>query len=205
MITITINKKFLQRALLLGLPFFLILWSYKGSSLVFADFESLAPDGIVSSLNYTTLNLTDIDEDPDASDGAWGTWDGNGDTSACVSYPTPTDNPTPGAGLQEFRVLIRKSSANGSLTTWSLRLYESGVQVSELATGTTTATDPGEVVSGTWDASSLGVADGSAAETCLVQTGGGTGGTRRGIEVGAFEWNVEYTVGGAERRIILIS
>jgi hypothetical protein len=155
--------------------------------------ETLAPDAVLVSTNYTTLNIGDVDEDPAANDGSWGTWDGNGNTVASVSFPTPTGAPTPGA-TQTFRVLIRKvASADAPSTAWSLQLYEGGSSVGVLATGTTTATDPGEVISGTWDAASLGTADGSAVECRLVQTSGGTGGTRRGIEVGAAAWDVVYS------------
>lgn len=153
--------------------------------------ETIAPNGIADSTNYTTLNLADIDEDPDSPDGAWGTWDGNGDTICGVNFPTPSANPSGSA--QEFRVLIRKSASGGNDTTWALQLREGGIQVgSNLATGTTTSTT-GEVVSGTWNAASLGTADGSAVQCYLVQTGGGGGApaSRRGVEVGAVEWNAD--------------
>lgn len=157
--------------------------------------QTLPPDGVLDSTNYSTLNLADIDEDPDSPDGAWGANDGNGDTICRVSFDTPSNTPTTGADLQEFRVLIRKDSSGGNNTDWSLQLWENGVQLSVLATGTTTSTS-GEVVNGTWDASSLGTADGSLVECRLEQTGGGTGnpGNRRFIEVGAVEWNATIDV-----------
>ena len=155
--------------------------------------ETLAPDAVLVGTNYTTLNIGDVDEDPAASDGSWGAWDGNGNTIASVSFPTPTGAPTAGA-TQTFRVLVRKTPlVTNPATTWSLQLYEGGSLVATLATGTTAALDPGEVISGTWDAASLSTADGSAVECRLVQTAGGTGGTRRGIEVGAFAWDVVYS------------
>lgn len=151
--------------------------------------ETRAPDAVLDSLNYTTLTLTDIDEDPDDPDASYGDWDGNGNTSCRVSFGTPTGNPTAGAGLQEFRVLIQRTGTAN--LGWSLQLWEGGVQVAELATGTLSAASA--VVSGTWDASLLGTADGSAVECRLQQTSGGTGGGRQGIEVGAVEWNVTYS------------
>jgi len=167
--------------------------------------ETILPDGIQSSAQYSTLNLADIDEDPASPDGTFGTWDGNGNTSCVVDFPTPTPTPTTGAGLQTFRVEIRRDGGTGSNSVnWSLELWESGVIVgSALATGTTTSTS--EVVSGTWDAASLATSDGSNAQCAMVQTSGGTGGpsARRGLEVGAFAWDVDYTEGGASRRIIL--
>ena len=155
--------------------------------------ETLAPDAVLVSTNYTTLNVGDIDEDPDSPDATYGTWDGTGNTVCSVSFPTPTGNPTGGAS-QEFRVLIRRNGAT-TATDWSLALYEGGSAVgAALASGTLNDTDP-IVVSGTWDAASLGTADGSAVECRLTQTSGGTGGARSGVEVGAVEWNVVYTAG----------
>lgn len=153
--------------------------------------ERLAPDAVLASLNYTTLNLADVDEDPDSPDANYGAWDTNGNTDARFSFPTPSGSPTVGAGLQEFRVLIRRNGATTN-TGWSLELFENGASVSVLATGTLTNTTP-VVVSGTWNASSLGTATGALVECRMLQTSGGTGGTRSGVEVGAVEWNVTYT------------
>jgi hypothetical protein len=152
--------------------------------------EVLAPDTLADSLNYSAGAVTDIDEDPDAPDGNWLTWDGNGNTSCRVTFPTPAAAPTVGAGLQEFRVLIRKAGgAGGPDPAWSLALWENGSEVAVLATGTATDALGAHVVRGVWNASSLGTADGSLVECRLQQTSGGTGGTRRGVEVGAVEWN----------------
>lgn len=155
--------------------------------------ERQPPNGIFDSTNYTTLNLADIDEDPDSPDGNWGSWDGNGNTICGVDFPTPTGDPNVGADLQEFRVQIRKTSSGGNNADWSLELWENGSQVAVLATGTTTSTT-GEVVWATWNALLLGTADGSLVQCKLVQTAGATGqaGNRRGVEVGAVEWNVDY-------------
>ena len=155
--------------------------------------ETQSPDAVLDSLNYTTLNVGDIQDDPDSPDGNWGSWDGNGNTDCGVSFPTPSGNPTVGADLQEFRVLIRKSASAGQDCGWSLELWENGSQVRVLSTGTTSSTT-GEVVAGTWNANELGTADGSLVECYCDQTSGGTGGNRRGLEVGAVEWNVEYDV-----------
>lgn len=158
------------------------------------------PDAIVSSANYTTLNVADIDDPGWTStaddDNVWGTWDGNGNTDCLVSFPTPSGNPTAGAGLQTLRALVRKNGG-GATTTYSLELWEGGALVSVLATGTVTSTS-GEVISGTWNATSLGTADGSAVECKVLQTGGGTGGGRAGIEVGAVAWDVTYTAAAKE-------
>jgi hypothetical protein len=161
--------------------------------------QRLAPDALLVQTNLAGA-VGDIDDDPDSPDGAWLTHNGgNGDTDCRVSFPTPTGNPTVGAGLQEFRVLIRKNASGGNSTTWSLALWENGSQVSVLATGTVTTTT-GEVVAGTWNASALSGADGAQVECRLQQTGGGSSGggsNRRRIEIGAVEWNAEYTAAGA--------
>lgn len=154
--------------------------------------QNLAPDAVLESTNYTTLNNADIDDDPDLPGSDYGTWDTNGNTVCRVSFPTPSITPATGAGLQKFRVHMRRNGATTS-AGWSLQLYESGVIVgSALATGTLTNTSP-VTVEGTWNASSLGTASGANVECRLEQTSGGTGGTRSGIEVGAVKWAVTYT------------
>lgn len=159
--------------------------------------QTLLPNGIQSSANYTTLNLGDIDEDPASPDGVFGTWDGNGNTSCVVDFPTPSGNLTEGAGLQTFRVQIRRDPGTGSNSVdWSLELWVNGVLSSVLNTGTTTST--GEVVTGTWNATGTDLS-GITIQCAMVQSNGGTGGptSRRGLEVGAFAWDVVYNVGGS--------
>jgi hypothetical protein len=157
--------------------------------------ERLAPDALLDQTNLSG-SVADVDDDPDSPDGSWLVHDGgNGNTICRVSFPSPTGNPTTGSGLQEFRVQIRKNASAGNATPWSLQLWEGGSQVAELATGTVTTTT-GEVVSGTWDASSLSGSDGADVECRLEQTNGGASGSgtnRRRIEVGAVEWNAEYS------------
>ncbi len=125
--------------------------------------ERQSPDTIAASLNYSSPVVTAIDEDPDADGGDWLAWDGNGNTDCLVTFPTPSGNPTAGAGLQEFRALIRNDAAGTNSTSWSLELWENGVQVSVLATGSDPA-EAGVVVASNWNASSLGTADGSLVE-----------------------------------------
>ena len=165
--------------------------------------ETQPPDAVLNSANYSTLNIGDIDEDPDSPDGVFGTWDGNGNTDARVSFPTPSGNPAVGADLQEFRVQIRDGGGVNN-ADWSLQLWENGVLDSVLATGSNPGTG-GTVVAGTWNASSLGTADGSVVECALIQTAGAAGspGNRNEIEVGAFEWNVTFDEAGARRVFVM--
>ena len=157
--------------------------------------ERQPPDAVLNLGNYSTLDLADIVEDPDSPDGAFGTWDGNGNTDARVSFATPTGNPTVGAALQEFKVWARTDQGSGSNNVdYSFEVWEFGVQRVVLATGTLTAGDTGTLITGTWNASVLSSANGSAVECALIQTSGGSGNPsmRRGLEIGAVEWNVTF-------------
>jgi hypothetical protein len=150
--------------------------------------ETLAPDAVLDSTNYSAAALADVDEDPDSPDGNWWTWDGAGDTIARLSFPTPTGNPTTGAGQQEFRAWVRKSAGGGGATPVALQLYENGSKVGSDLDNQNTAPG-GTLLVGTWDAADLGTADGSLVEVRIEQTGNGAS---RGVELGAVEWNVVY-------------
>ncbi len=160
--------------------------------------ERQSPDAISVQTNLAGA-VTTIQDDPDAPDTNWQEYGGAGNTICLVTFPTPTGAPTTGAGVQGFRVQIRKDATGDNDPDYSLQLYESGSQVgADLATGTLTDDDldPGVVVEGTWDAAGLVTADGSAVECRVEQTGGGSGNPskQRGVEIGAIEWNVDYTV-----------
>lgn len=73
--------------------------------------ERLAPDTLAVQTNLTGA-VTDIDDDPDSPDGLWLT--ASGSSVARVTFPTPTAAPSTGAGLQEFRVLMRKNATGPS-------------------------------------------------------------------------------------------
>ena len=157
--------------------------------------ERQSPDSVADSTNYTSAALGSIQDDPDSPDSKWWGWDGNGNTVCRVTFPTPTGQPTSGVN-QEFRVQIRDDAAGTNATAWSLQLYNNAVAVTALATGTSPDSG-GVVVNGLWDAHTAITANGSLIECRLQQTAGGTGSPtdRKGIEVGAVEWNVEYDVG----------
>ena len=58
-------------------------------------------------------------------------------------------------------------------------------------------TTSGHMVTFTWNASELGTADGSLVEMKVVGTkAGGSPSNRNSVDIGAVEWNVDYTVGG---------
>lgn len=151
----------------------------------------MAPDALLVQTNLSGA-VTAIQDDPDSPDGSWLTAPGsNKNTEARTSFGTPTNPPTLGAGLQNFRVLVRKTnhSTNPSAT---VELYENGSLVSEIVGSTTVSSTTGQILAGSWDASSLGTSDGSLVECRVVgSVGGGSPGNRASVEVGAIEWNAE--------------
>jgi hypothetical protein len=161
--------------------------------------ETKVPDGL---LDQTNLNgaVGDIDEDPDSPDGNWLTAQSNNADSICiVSFGTPSGDPTVGADLQEFRAWVRVT-ANASTTSWAIYLRENGSRINggtAIASGSTASTT-GVIISATWNANLLGTADGSLVECEIYFTKTGGSPTNRTTgEVGAVEWNVDYTVGGS--------
>lgn len=160
--------------------------------------ERQAPDTLAAQTNLSGA-VAAVQDDPDSPDGSWLTaTDVGADTEARVTFPTPTGNPTAGAALQEFRVQVRRTNTGGSngTPTVAIELYEDGVLVASLASGVGVTSTTGEVVSATWDASSLSTADGSAVECRVFGTNtGGNPSKRRTVEVGAVEWNAEYSAG----------
>jgi len=139
--------------------------------------------------------LADIDEDPDSPDASWLTAPDNKlDTVLRAGFPTPSGNPTVGAGLQEFRLLVRAATPGGAGVPWVMNLYEGGSDRGQVASGTLAGTSTGTVLSGSWNAAALGTADGSAVECRIAFTGqGGAPANRNTGEVGALEWNVDFT------------
>src|SRR3990167_8627732 len=162
--------------------------------------ERQSPDALVEQTNLTGA-VTAIDEDPDSSAGDWLTAPGsNNATVARVTFPTPTGPPTTGAGLQNFRALVRKTN-HSTNPTCAIQLYENGSLVSEVLAATTVSSTTGVVLQGSWNATSLGTSNGSAVECRVVgAVGGGSPGNRASLEVGAIEWNVDYTAAATPTR-----
>lgn len=154
--------------------------------------ERLAPDSLLVQTGLTGA-VTAIDEDPDSPDGSWLTTSNNTTTVCRVSFPTPTGEPTVGAGLQEFRALVRKTNHSTDPTA-TIEVYENGSLVTTLVSSQTISSTTGVVLSGTWNASSLSTSNGSQVELRVSGTpGGGNPNNRASVEVGAVEWNVTYT------------
>lgn len=108
------------------------------------------------------------------------------DTRARVSFPIPTYGLQAGAGLQEFRALVRKKGT-GTSPTATLALYENGAAVSTLVNAQSVTNTTGQVLSGTFDGTGR---DMTQIEADVL----GTGAVGGSVEVGAFEWNVNTTV-----------
>lgn len=102
-----------------------------------------------------------------------------------VSFPTPTSAPGTGAGLQEFRALVRKKVNDANNPLARLELWESGALKSTVLADTAVTSTTGQVVSGSWDASTLTTASGANVECKVVGTNVGG----NALEVGAIEWN----------------
>lgn len=181
-------KRFLL-ALVLLCVFALLLW---------ADTERQPPDAILAQSGFSSCAVTDIDDDPDSPDGLWCTATGNNvNTDIRTSFPTPAGNPTVGANLQEFKTWVRQfDEAQTGTPTARIELWENGVLVR--AGSNASVPDGGLLISFTWNANELATADGSLVECKVVGTKtGGSPSARNSVEVGAVEWNVDYTVGGA--------
>lgn len=120
------------------------------------------------------------------------------DTALLVSFPTPQDQLVAGAGLQEFRLQVRKGGSAGAHPTAALELWHfNGVSRSKLADVlSATSVSTTMVVSGTWDASILPSLSGAGVELKVV----GTAVSGAWVEVGALEWNAvgftQQVVGG---------
>jgi len=154
--------------------------------------ERLSPDAILELTNLTGT-VSEIQDDPDSPDTNWLDGVSNNADSVCrASFPTPTGNPTVGANLQEFRVLVRKFGGTGTPTAY-VALYENGYLI---RAGSEVDVTGALVISLTWNASEIGTANGSLVECRLYGTkAGGAPSVRATVEVGAVEWNVVYTAG----------
>ncbi len=79
--------------------------------------ERLTVDNLATLTNLSGA-ITDIDDDPDSPDGLWITSDGGGAAELIGDFENSSRTLKVGANLQEFRVLIRRSSANGGPEWW---------------------------------------------------------------------------------------
>jgi len=117
-----------------------------------------------------------------------------------VTFPTPTTAPADGAGLQRFRIRVRRNvDLSGSgVPTMDVFLYEGGVQRGAILVddANVTADDPGQIIEAPWDAVDLVTGNGSDVECFITTTVGGAGGDARSVEIGAVEWCTVAGEGG---------
>ncbi len=165
--------------------------------------ERLEPDVLITLTNMTGV-VGDIQADPDTKSGSWTATDplratgNNTNVTAHCSFPTPTGDLTVGAGLQEFRVLLRPFDAGQtSDPNWRIELWQAGVLI-RAGSNTSILNDAGDtVVAFPWNGNELTLIDGSAVEIKVfgIKTGG-SGSKRNTIDFGAIEWNVTYDASG---------
>lgn len=157
---------------------------------------SYVPTSLEASTNATG-SYTDVDEGetPDAN---WMTPTASNATWIVrFGFATPAFPPVVGADLQAFWVYVKAQSAPPTTApTVTCTLYESGVSKSVLGTKSVYSTT-GQWIYFTWNASSLGTANGSAVE-CRLDFSGTTG---QSISLGSVLWaedpNNSATMGGA--------
>lgn len=152
--------------------------------------QRLSPDAILLQTNLSGV-VSAIQDDPDSPNASWLTAiDDSDDINLRVSFPTPTESPVAGAGLQEFKTWLR-ASGPGVNPDARLEVWESGVSRfvgPDVSVGSTS----GELVSLFWNASVLTVPSGAGVELRIFGDAGGVIVTDPfdTIEVGAVEWNV---------------
>jgi hypothetical protein len=180
-------------------------------------FENLVPNAINTTLAGGTANvdvgtpatvidaidnLTDITTTSDP-DGNYVDATGGGQTSIRVSFPTPTAGTGDLVGIQTAYVLFRRQNVNGNGTgnqtvTALLQVYNGAASETPLTTsGTSSVSNSNNldsIINITFNASTLGITDGSAIEFQVSQTVGGTGGNpnnRSYVEVGEVLWSAQ--------------
>ena len=157
--------------------------------------ERLAPDVLLVQSQLTGA-VTDIDDDPDSPDGLWLTASGNNTSVELhASFPAPSGNLTVGSNLQQLKVWVRQFDEGQSGTPQvRVELWEAGSLVrADIATN---VNDGGTLRLFNWNASELAAVSGVDVEIKVfgIKTGGSPG-TRNTVEIGAVEWNVDYSSG----------
>lgn len=151
-----------------------------------ADFSQtgavLTAASISSSTNLAG-EVTAIDEDPVSPDVNWLTATSpTADTMVHVGFAPPSFDLAEGAGLQQFRVRVRKTAGSANPQA-RLHLYEAGVL---LASGSLTAVTStgGNTLTLTWDAALLSDITGADVEIRIEGTATGS----NTVEIGAVAW-----------------
>lgn len=156
--------------------------------------ETLRPDGELSDVGLVANSELDHDEDPDVSSVTINATGNNVNTEWGGDFPTPSDNPTVGVDLQEFRVGVEEfDSGQTGTPTARIELWENGTLVR--ASGETSVSTYA-VLNFLWNANELATADGSLVQCKLIGTkSGGAPGARNTVRIGHMEWNADVTAG----------
>lgn len=169
--------------------------------------ERQEPDVLVASTGLTGT-VSDIQADPDSKSWTAGAnlraTSNNVSTDIHCSFPDPTGDLNTGAGLQEFRILLRPfDSGQTGDPDWRVELWEfesSTWSLVRAGSNTQILNDAGDtVVSFSWDAAELTTVSGAnvGIKVFGIKTGGAPG-VRNTIDFGAVEWNVDYSADEAE-------
>ncbi len=154
--------------------------------------ETLRPNGQLSCSGLATCDFLEHDEDPDVSSVTIDATGNNVDTEYGVDFPTPSDNPTVGADLQEFRAgVIEFDSGQTGTPQARIELWENG---SLVRAGTNTNVSTYAVLAFTWNANELATADGSLVQCKVIGTStGGAPTVRNTVRIGHIEWDADVT------------
>lgn len=176
------------RITLLGLFAALVLW---------AATETLVPDAITTQTNFTGALSTIT-----AQDGTWMTGCGtNCSQELLVEFPTASGTLTTTANAQSITAWVRKT-AQSTDPTMTVEVYDNGALYQSLSSAAVSSTT-GVSAGGTWTATGLGT--GSTVQARITcSSGGGPPGNRASCEIDYVVWEVDYTVGGAKKRTVII-
>lgn len=166
-------------------------------------FETLFPNTVLASANYTATNVGDIDNGVGSADTVYLDANGGGATQIRVGFPNPTSGIGVPVGVQTFRCSFRRrndtNTGTGNQTvTATATLFNNGTSLAvSNSANNAGATDVTLVL--TWNASSLPTTTeanikGENVEVLIAQTAGGAGGaaaSRSYVEVNEIEWQVQ--------------
>ena len=157
--------------------------------------ETLRPDAQLSCSGLATCDFLEHDEDPDVSSVTINATGNNVNTEYGVDFPTPSGNPTVGAGLQEFRAGVEEFDSGQSGTPDArIELWENGALV---RAGPNTPVSVYAVLAVAWNANELATADGSLVQCKVIGVkSGGSPSARNTVRIGHIEWNAEVDAGG---------
>ena len=168
-----------------------------GGLVVPADFNlRTRASSILASSNLTGAVSALQEPDPENKTGAWLTASAPGSNTdlRCNFNVTAETYLLAGAGLQEFRILARRTATGVMDPTLTVELWQSGALVSTLLSGHAIPSTVGELVTVTWNASALSGSP-KAADTVQIRVRGIATGTAT-LEFGSLEFNQEITSSG---------